>query len=250
MAENITTNLFEDIWQLIEAARTQIAHYANSGLVMLYRHIGDRINQDVLQQERAGYGEQVIQQLSEKLREKYGSGFDRPNLSRMVRFARLYPAEQISVTLSHQLSWSQFVRLMAIEDPLKRDFYTEMCRLERWSVRGLRQKIDNLLYERTALAKQPEPVIKAELEKLRQGDLMNSDLYLQNPCVLKFLYPKPISSERQLEDAIISELQIFIQEMGSDFCFVARQKRMSTEKNDRFLDLLFFHRGMPPVSGD
>jgi predicted nuclease of restriction endonuclease-like (RecB) superfamily len=108
----------------------------------------------------------------------------------------------------------------------------------------LRQKIDGMLYERTAIAKQPESVIKAELEKLKQGNLLNPDLYLQDPCVLKFLYPKPISSERELEDAILSELQIFIQDMGSDFCFVARQKRMSTEKNDRFLDLLFFHRSM------
>ncbi|MCE3237477.1 MAG: cytoplasmic protein [Gammaproteobacteria bacterium] len=119
-----------------------------------------------------------------------------------------------------------------------------MSRLQGWSVRGLRQKIDSMLYERTAIAKQPEPIIKTELEKLKKGDLMNPDLYLQDPCVLKFLYPKTVSSEKELETAILNDLQNFIQDMGSDFCFIARQKRMSTEKNDRFLDLLFFHRGM------
>lgn len=134
--------------------------------------------------------------------------------------------------------------MVSIEDDLKRDFYTEMCRLEKWNVRNLRQKIDGMLFERTAIAKKPKSIIKTELKKLKEGDLTNPDFYLQDPCVLEFLYPKTISSERNLEDAILSELQVFIQEMGTDFCFVARQKRMSTGKNDRYLDLLFFHRSM------
>lgn len=244
MPKNLTTNLFRDISQLIDSTKNHIAHYANTSLVILNWQIGQRINQDILKETRAEYGEQVVSQLAKQLKEQYGSGFDRPNLSRMIRFARLFPDKQICVTLSHKLSWSHFIKLIAVEETLKRDFYTEMCRLENWNVRVLRKKIDGMLYERTALAKKPESVIKAEIEKLSQGDLMNPDLYLQDPCVLNFLYQKSISSERELEDAILSELQVFIQEMGSDFCFVARQKRMSTENNDRFLDLLFFHRSM------
>jgi len=244
MSKDVITSIFQDIRQLIETTRSQIAGYVNTSLVMLYWRIGQRINKDVLHEERAEYGKKVIKHLAQQLSTQYGSGFDVPNLTRMVRLSKLYPEQQIVVTLSQQLSWSHFVRLMAIDDLLKRDFYTEMCRLERWNVRALRNKINIMLYERTAIAKQPEPVIKMELEKLKRGELTNPDFYLQDPCILNFLYQKPISSERELEDAILNDLQLFIQEMGSDFCFLARQKRMSTEKNDRFLDLLFFHRGM------
>lgn len=116
--------------------------------------------------------------------------------------------------------------------------------MERWSVRVLRQKIDSMLFERSAIAKKPESIIKAEIGKLQSGDLNNPDLYLQDPYILDFLKSKKISSESDLEQAILDELQLFIQELGSDFCFVARQKRMSTENNDRYLDLLFFHRAM------
>ncbi len=240
----VSSELLNDVRQFIETARTQVAHFANSTSVMLYWRIGHRVNQDVLKNERAEYGEQVIAQLAQQLKEHYGSGFDRYNLSRMVRFSKVYSEPQIVVTLSQQLSWSHFLKLIIIDDLLKRDFYTEMCRLQGWGVRRLREKIDGMLYERTAIAKQPENIIKAELEKLKQGNLTNPDLYLQDPCVLKLLYPHQITSERELESAILNDLQIFIQDMGSDFCFVAKQKRMSTEKNDRFLDLLFFHRGM------
>ena len=101
-----------------------------------------------------------------------------------------------------------------------------------------------MLYERTAISKQPEIVITTELDKLRAGDLNNPELYLQDPYVLSFLKTRTISSEHDLEQGILDELQLFIQELGSDFCFVARQKRMSTQNNDRYLDLLFFHRSM------
>jgi hypothetical protein len=140
MPKDIAAPLFLDISQLIETTRKQVAHYANSALVMLYWQVGQRIHQDVLKNERAGYGENVIKQLALQLTERYGSGFDRPNLSRMVRFAKLYSDKQIRVTLSQQLSWSHFVRLIAVDDAIKRDFYTQMCCLERWSVRHLRQK--------------------------------------------------------------------------------------------------------------
>lgn len=244
MTKQITIPLLEDINQLIVEAKTNLAHHVNTTLVALYWKIGTRINQDILKNDRAEYGQKIIKKLAQHLTIKYGSGFDVPNLSRMVRVAKLYRKPSIVVTLSQQLSWSHFISLIAIEDVLKRDFYTEMCRLEKWSVRTLRQKIDGMLFERTALAKKPTLAIKSELKKLKAGDLTNPDLYLQDPCVLNFLYSKTITSERDLEDAILNELQNFIQEMGSDFCFIARQKRMSTGKNDRYLDLLFFHRAM------
>ena len=212
MPKYITASLFKDVGKLIDSVKTSLAHYANTTLVTLYWQIGHRINQDILKNDRAEYGEQGIKLLAKQPTLEYGSGFDASNLARMVRVAKLYPKPQIVAALSQQLSWSHFVKLVSIDDSLKRDFYTEMCRLEKWSVRNLREKIDGMLFERTVLAKKPKLIIKAELKKLKDGDLSNPDLYLQDPCILKFLYPKTISSERHLEDAILSELQIFIQD--------------------------------------
>lgn len=240
----LPTNLVNTIIHKIESAKSNIAGYTNSALVMLNWHIGSLINHEILNNKRAEYGEQILSQVAKKLVLLYGNGFDFPNLTRMIKFSKLYTSDAIVVTLSQQLSWSHIIRLIVIEDELKRDFYVEMCRLERWSVRLLRQKIDSMLYERTALSKQPELVIASELAKLKSGDLNNPDLYLQDPYILSFLKTRNISSEYELEQAILDELQLFIQELGSDFSFVARQKRMSTDNNDRYLDLLFFHRNM------
>jgi predicted nuclease of restriction endonuclease-like (RecB) superfamily len=237
-------NLLSTIIHEIESAKSFVAGYTNSALVMMYWHIGVLINQEVLNNKRAEYGEQIRVQIAKHLVALYGSGFDSHNLSRMIKFSKLYPTQSISVTLSQKLSWSHIIRLIAIEDELKRSFYVERCRLDRWSVRVLRQKIDSLLYERTLIAKNPESMISAELDKLKARELNNPDLYLQDPYILNFLKTKSISSEQQLEQGILDELQLFIQELGSDFSLVARQKRMSTENNDRYLDLLFFHRSM------
>jgi predicted nuclease of restriction endonuclease-like (RecB) superfamily len=242
-SNKLSKKLLNNIISHIESAKSHVASYTNSALVVLYWNVGSLINDDILNNTRAEYGEQILSHLAKELTLLYGNGFDRPNLSRMVKFSKLY-SQEICVTLSQQLSWSHIIRLIAIEVDLKRDFYAEMCRLERWSVRVLRQKIDNMLFERSAIAKKPESVIKNEIEKLQSGDMNNPDLYLQDPYILGFLKSKKISSELDLEQAILDELQLFIQELGSDFCFVARQKRMSTENNDRYLDLLFFHRGM------
>lgn len=181
------SDLFRNISNLIEKAKNDVAHYANAAINILYWQIGYHINQHILKNDRAEYGNQVIKQLATQLTQQYGSGFDIPNLTRMVRLTKLFPEMTIVVALSQQLSWSHFLKLISIDDPLKRDFYTELCRLERWSVRGLRQKIDSMLYERSAIAKQPESVIKSELEKFKNGDLTNPDFYLQDPCILKFI---------------------------------------------------------------
>lgn len=239
-----TKSLIKTVVDLIESTKSHVTTYTNSALVMLYWKIGGLINQETLNNKRAEYGEQTLVHIANELTGLYGSGFDRANISRMIKFSKLYPEQQICVTLSQQLSWSHIVRLIAIDDELKRAFYTELCKLEHWSVRTFKQKIDSMLYERTAISKHPEEVIAEELKKLKSGDLNNPNLYLQDPYVLSFLNAKTISSEFDLEQAILDELQKFIQEIGSDFCFVARQKRMSTINNDRYLDLLFFHRNM------
>ncbi|MCE5317078.1 MAG: YhcG family protein, partial [Parachlamydia sp.] len=141
-----------------------------------------------------------------------------------------------------QLSWSHFVRLITLKDQLKRDFYAEMCRIEKWNVRTLRKKIDSMLYERTALSRKPELVAQAEMDMLRRKDQLTPDLVFRDPYVLEFLNLNDRYLERDLEDAIMRELEKFLLELGVGFCFVARQKRIIVDNEDFHLDLLFFHR--------
>jgi hypothetical protein len=131
--------LLADLREMIIGARAQVARAADSTLVMLYWHMGRRIRVDILKRKRAAYGEEIVATLSQQLTAEFGRGYSRYNLSRMVQFAEAFPERRIVVTLSQQLGWSHFVQILPMEDPLKQEFYTEMCRVERWSVRTLRQ---------------------------------------------------------------------------------------------------------------
>ena len=194
-----------------------------------------------LQGSRAEYGKQIFVTVSQELATEYGRGFSYPELTRVCRFAQLFPDQDIVVTLSQQLSWSHFHALLPIKESLARDFYAEMCRVERWDVRTLRQKIGGMLFERTALSKRPKAVAAAEIARLRDGQL-SPDLVFRDPYLLDLLGLKGAFSERDLEAAILRELEGVLLELGSGFTFVARQKRMSVGKDDFHLDLLFFHR--------
>ena len=160
----------------------------------------------------------------------------------MVQFVERFPDEQIVATLSRQLGWSHFKEIIPLEDQLKRDFYAEMCRIERWSVRVLRQKIDRMLFERTAISKKLEDVIQCDLKALREEDRLTPDLVFRDPYFLDFLGLTSSHDERDMERAILRELEAFILELGSDFAFVARQKRIAVDHEDYYLDLLFYHR--------
>ena len=150
--------LVSDLRHLIERSREQVAVTVNSTLVMLYWQMGRRIREDVLRNERAEYGTEIVSTLSRQLSEEFGNGFTRSNLSRMMSFSEAFPDERIVAALSQQLSWSHFVEILPLGDSLKRDFYAEMCRVERWSVRALRKKMDGLLFERTVTSKQPADI--------------------------------------------------------------------------------------------
>ncbi|GAG99096.1 unnamed protein product, partial [marine sediment metagenome] len=159
-----------------------------------------------------------------------------------VQFAEVFSDMEIVVTLSRQLSWSHFVAILPLKDDLQRDFYAEMCRVERWSVRTLRKKIDGMLYERTAISKKPEELIEKDLAALREEDRLTPDLVFRDPYLLDFLGLKDTFSEKDLETAILREMENFILELGAGFSFVARQKRITVDNEDHYLDLLFFHR--------
>ena len=221
-----------------------MARQVNSALVLLYWRIGKRIQQDILKEKRAEFWEQIVVTLSQQLTEEFGEGWSRYNLSRMIRFAECFPKEQIVVTLSRQLGWSHFVAIIPLDDDLKRDFYAEMCRIERWSVRTLRQKIAGMLFERTALSKKPEKLIREELDTLRTEDKLTPDLVFRDPYFLDLLGLKDRYIEKDIEDAIMREMENFILELGVGFTFVARQKRIQIDNDDYYLDLLFYHRGL------
>ena len=242
MLHNSPDALIKDISTLIDEARNHIAHEYNSTQALLCWFIGKRIDEEILKSERAEYGETIVVSLSKHLALSYGKGYSRPNLFRMIKFAKAFPNRDIVSTLSRQLTWSHFVLICAIDDDLKRDFYAEMCRVQRWSVRALQKQLNSMLYERVALSKQPEGVIRLQLDELKQADEMTSDLTFKDPYFLNFIKENECLSEEDLENLILNNITEFLQELGSYFCFVARQKRMSTGKKDRYLDLLFFNR--------
>ena len=233
--------LLTDLRGLIAAARRRVATTANATHTMLCWHVGQRLLQENLEDGRAAYGKRILVTLSQQLTSEYGEGFTLRALYRSIQFAQTFPDKAIVSTLSTQLSWSHFMELLPVKDPLARDFYAEMCRIERWDVRALRKRIGGMLFQRTALSKNPQAVISSEIASLRDGRI-TPDSVFRDPYLLDFLGLKGAYSERDLETAILREIEGVLLELGAGFAFVARQKRMSVGKDDFHLDLLFYHR--------
>jgi predicted nuclease of restriction endonuclease-like (RecB) superfamily len=243
MSESLQPNgLFEEIRQLIDAAKQRAAVAVNAELTLLYWSIGQRIQTQVLRGERGKYGTQLIQSLSLQLTQTYGKGWGEKQLRHCLRFFETFPDEEIVSTLCRQFSWSHLRLLAYIEDPLKRDFYIELGKLEKWSVRQLQERINSMMYERTALARKPEDAIRDDLEQLRQGQPVSPEILFKDPYILDFLDLRDRYLETDLENAILRELERFLLEMGAGFTFVARQKRLLIDDDDFYIDLLFYNR--------
>lgn len=238
----VTDRLVGELREMIEATRARVATAANVELTMLYWRVGRRIHDEILSGERAPYGDAILATLSRQLVAEYGRGFAEKNLRRMVQFAEVFPDDQIVVTLSRQLSWSHFLAILPLKQPFQREYYAEMCRVERWSVRTLRSRIDSMLYERTALSRKPEEVIERDLTALREAERMTPDLVMRDPYMLDFLDLHDSYAEADLEAAIVREMERFLLELGAGFTFAARQKRISVDGDDYYLDLLFYNR--------
>jgi len=241
-AVRLPPRLLADVRALITEARRSVAYAVDTTLVALHWNVGRRTGQDVLSGKRAAYGKQIVSVLGRELTGEFGRGFSEKSLWHMIRFAEAFPNESIVSALRRQLGWTHFKRLIYMDDPLKRDFYAEMCRLEKWSTRTLEKKIGGTLFERTALAKKPEDVIRHELDTLREEDQLTPDLVFKDPYFLDFLQLNDRYLERDVEDAILRQMEQFILELGVGFTFVARQKRIQVDEDDFYLDLLFFHR--------
>jgi predicted nuclease of restriction endonuclease-like (RecB) superfamily len=235
-------DLVKEISLYIEESKQQLAITVNATLSLLYWQIGKRINEEILQNQRAEYGKEIVSALSRQLTLDYGTGWSKRQLHHCIRFAEVFPDFEIVHTLCSQLSWSHLRLIIPMEDTLKRDFYIEMCKLEKWSTRTLQERIQSMLFERTAISKKPEQTIKNDLALLNKEQKLSADLVFKDPYVLDFLGLKDTYSEKDLESAIIAELQRFISELGSDFAFLARQKRITIDTTDYYIDLLFYHR--------
>jgi predicted nuclease of restriction endonuclease-like (RecB) superfamily len=236
--------LLTDVREMIITARENVARASNAWLTLLYWQVGDRIRREILKEQRAAYGAEILQTLSAKLTVDFGRGFSQRNLASMVRFAEVFPDPKMVAALRRQLSWSHFVQLIYLDDPLKRDFYAEICRIERWNTRTLGKKIQSMLFERTALSRKPEKLAEMELKELREEDKLTPDLVFRDPYLLDFLGLKNTYAEKDLEAAILREMESFILELGVGFAFLERQKRIIVDGVDHYLDLLFYHRNL------
>ena len=229
--------------QIIEQARGHVAATANYEQTMMYWHLGERINRDILGNQRAEYGKQIVAQVARQLQGEYGKkGFDEKSIRRMIQFATLFPDEQIVAQLARKLFWSHFIEVLPLKDSLQREFYITMAASGRWGRDRLRKEIDGMLFERTAISSKPDELIKKELSTLRDDNVMSPDLVFKSPYFLEFTGLKGMYSEKTLEDCLVAHLEQFILELGNGFCFIARQKRMIIDSEDFKLDLLFYHR--------
>jgi predicted nuclease of restriction endonuclease-like (RecB) superfamily len=247
--QNINTlkesfQLYTDVCRIIDDTRNRIAVYVNSEVCHANWRIGKRIKEDVLFNKRAEYGKQVVKNLSVRLTERYGKGWSLQTLQHCIRAAYTFTEEEIVYAVRMQFSWTQLRSVMFISDPLARQFYMQMCQYERWSTRTLEEKIDSQLYERTVISRRPEEVIRQTLDEHAEKQMLVPDLVFRSSYFLDALGLPDYFSEKDLENAILSQMQAFLNEMGTDFAFLARQKRITIDATDYYIDLLFYHRGL------
>lgn len=236
--------LYTDVCHIIDDTRNRVAVYVNAEVCRTYWYVGKRIKEDVLYNRRAEYGKQVVRNLSIRLTDRYGRGWSEKTLRHCLRAAETFTEEEIVSAVRIQFTWTHLKSIMYISDPLARKFYMQMCRYEHWDTRTLDAKIDSQLYERTAISRRPEDVIAKTLDESADKGTMTPDLVFRSSYFLNALGLPDMFTEHDLESAIISQMQEFITEMGTDFAFLARQKRITVDATDYYIDLLFYHRGL------
>ncbi|KFC21011.1 hypothetical protein IO89_12350 [Epilithonimonas lactis] len=225
--------LFSDLSKLIEQSHHQVAMQTNSTLTILFWQVGKRVNDDILQNQRAEYGKQIVSTVSSQLEHLYGRNFTEKNVRRMMQFAELFSEMQIVVTLSRQLTWSHFLVLIPLKSEGAKEFYAQLAINETLGVRELRRQIGNKAFERTEIA-------NIQVNK-NENFPINT---FKDPYLLDFLALQNGYLEKDIETAILHELEKFILELGKGFAFVERQKRMIIDGEDFYLDLLFYHRSL------
>src|SRR3989338_7833948 len=231
--------LITNIGEILEKGRKDAIKIFNNILVKTYWEIGKQIIEYEQKGEvKAEYGSELLNNLSKDLSLKYGKGFKKSNVYMMRLFYLKYPKFQ---TLSGKLSWSHYIELLGVSEDLARRFYEKECLNEKWSIRELRRQIDSLLFERLSLSKDKKEVLALS----KHGQIITDEKALiKEPYVLEFLnIPETGSySERELEQKIIDNLQMFLLELGKGFNFVSRQYRITLDNKHYYIDLVFYHR--------
>lgn len=234
--KNIISNeqsLYNELSTLIEKSQWQLVSQANSTLTVLFWRVGTRINQEILLNKRAEYAKQIVSTLSTQLKSRYGRNFEIRNLRRMLQFAEQFADEKIVATLSRQLSWSHLVELLPIKNIEAKLFYAGNVASQGLGVRDLRKQIAAKEFERREIA---------NLQNTSKHPGINNNF--KDPYFLDFLGLQNTYLEKDLEEAILRELEAFILELGTGFAFVERQKRMIIDGQDFHLDLLFYSRSL------
>ena len=241
MANNpsVPDGLYSAIASIIEQARGQVKQAVNQQMVQAYWHIGRLIvEQEQQGQERAEYGKQQLNQLSSRLQAEFGKGFDVTNLRNMRHFYLTFPKRD---ALRLELSWTHYRTLIRIESPKAREWYAAEAANQHWSARALARQIGVLYYERLLASKEKSPVEQEALAKIDELAESPQD-YLRDPYILDFLNLQDKTyQESDLEQAIITNLQQFLLELGKGFAFVERQQRIRTDDGDYFIDLVFYN---------
>ena len=238
-AAAVRQSLIQDVRQIIETARANAVRSVDFCRVQMYWHLGQRIFEEEQQgKERADYGTYLTRNLAKLLEPEYGSGFGVRQLELARQFYRTYP---IANTLRSQLNWSQYRRLIQIDDPDKREYYELESVNNAWTARETERLINSMLYERLLLSNDKESVL-AVARKQRIPESPTE--VIKDPMVLEFLglHREASYYEKDLEGAIITHLTEFLLEMGKGFSFVARQKRLLLEDDEFFADLVFYNR--------
>ena len=237
----IGSRISEGVGHIIELSKHTIAVYLNGEVSMTYWRIGKYIAGELETLGTEKYGAKIVATVSRQLTERFGKGYTRDAIFRMVKVVRAYPEEEIVGTLSRHLTWSHFIELAEIQEPTRRLFYQQMSIVNNWSVRQLRKQEDAMAYERSLIAAKPDDEQVQTLSKVTEGDI-SPDVILKSSYVVDFLGLKGDYSESKLEDAVVEQLEQFIMELGQDFAFLERQKKISIDSIDYRLDLLFYHR--------
>lgn len=255
------TDVLTGIVDLLESARRAAARSVNAVMTATYWEIGRRIVEfEQGGRRRADYGQELMETLSAELTQRFGRGFSLPNLHRFRQFYTAYPPGRILSTVSREfkvtgkqplsvsalaaafpLPWSHYVRLLSLRSELARRFYEEEAFRGGWSIRQLDRQIGSQFYERTALSRNKAAMLKRGSKTIAQ-DKITPEQEVKDPLVLEFLGLKDEYSESDMEESLIGGLETFLLELGNDFAFIGRQRRLRIDDEWYRVDLLFFHR--------
>ncbi len=229
--KKVSLDIVLEISALIEESKQQVVRTANSTLTLLFWQVGKRINEEVLKNERAQYGKQIVATVSAQIEMKYGRNFNEKNVRRMMKFASEFSDFEILPPLAAKLSWSHFIELFPLKSIESKIYYAQNAIENNWGKRELRNQIERKTFERNEIA-------NMQFSE-SQPSLLNT---FKDPYLLDFLHLKNTYLENDLEKAILRELESFILELGKGFAFMERQKRMIIDEDDFYLDLLFYNR--------